>query len=290
RLKPELPRAAVARARAALQSAEARLELASAELRRQQNLKGQGVASDSEFDRTQSEARTAEASVAEARASLLDAETRLAKTEIRAPFSGVVGVIDLEPGAYVRAGDPVAELADLTEIEVSVGVGDQEVLAIQAGDAVVLRVDALGGRAFEGRVQRPGRTPDSTTRKYPVPIRVPNPEGELLPGMLGTVTFSLGEPRSVLRIPRRAVQREFDLEYLYVLDGADSAGTRVERRRVRTEPVPFRPELLEIREGLDVGERIAVSSLRDLRGGELVRTRELAPVSSELAAEEAPTP
>jgi len=299
RLDPELPGASVARARAALRSAEARRELAAAELARQQELSNQGVASAAELDRVQSEARTGDAGVAEAKASLLDAETRLAKTAIRAPFAGVVGSIDLQPGAYVRAGDPVTSLADLTEIEVEVGVSDQEVLSILPGDTVSLRVDALGTERFEGRVERPGRTPDASTRKYPVPIRVANPDGRLLPGMLGTVTFSLGDEQSVLRIPRRAVQREFDLEYLYVVEPDAAAGpeagagqtARVVRRRVQTQAVPFQPELVEIREGLRAGERVAVSSLRDLRDGKRVRTRaqrQLGSVQPALADEAAP--
>ncbi len=274
RLDPELPRAAVARARAALRSAEARRELASAELARQQRLAGRGVASTAELERAESEARTGEAAVEEARAALLDAQTRLAKTEIRAPFAAVVSRLDLEPGAYLQSGQSVADLADLSEVELEVGVSEGDILALRDGDAARVAVEAIHGRWFDGRVVRPARTADPVTRRYPVTVRLPNPEGVLLPGMIATVRFELGDARPVLRIPRRAVQREFDLEYLFVLEGGDADEARVSRRRVSTRTVPFRPELLEVREGLAGGERVAVSGLRELRDDLRVRVRE----------------
>lgn len=279
RLDPELPQAAVARARAALRSAEARRELADTELERRRELSERGVASTAELDRTASEARTAAASVEEARAALLDAETRLAKTRIRAPFAGVVSRLDLEPGAYVRPGEGVADLVDLSELEIEVGVSDQDILALRDGAPARVAVEAVHGRWFEGRVVRPGRTADPVTRRYPVPVRLANPDRLLLPGMIATVRFELGEARPVLQVPRRALLREFDLEYVFRLEPAaggeaadDVAVAR--RQRVRTRAVPFRPELLEVEEGLAAGARVAVSGVRELRDGQRVRVRE----------------
>ncbi len=274
RLDTDLARAAVARARAALASAEARRSLADAELARRQELSQKGVASAAELDRAESEAQTGEAAVAEARAALLDAETRLAKMNIRAPFAGTVGEIDLEPGAYVGPGAPVTTLVDISAVELVVGVSDEEILALRPGDEARIEVDVFPGREFVGTVQRPGRAPDETTRKYPVPVRLPNPDGALLPGMLGKVRFTLGDGHLALRVPRRAVLREFDLEYLFVLEPTDERATATaRRRRVRTIPVPFHPELLEVVEGLEAEEAVATTGARDLRDGLAVRTR-----------------
>ncbi|MDJ0865889.1 MAG: efflux RND transporter periplasmic adaptor subunit [Myxococcota bacterium] len=279
RLDPALPRVAVERAQAALLSAEASARLARAELARSQELTRKGVTSSAAQERAEAEERTGDAAVAQARAALHDAETRLEKTEIRAPFAGVLSSLDLEPGAYLRPGDRVAELADLAEIEIEVGVSDEEILALRDGDPAGVTVEALPGQRFAGRVHRPGRTADARTRKYPVPVRVPNPDGALLPGMLGTVTFELGGEQPALRVPRRAVGREFDLEFVYVLEAPDgeAVSARAQRRRVATRPVPFRPELLEVRDGLEPGERVALSGLRELRDGLLVRVRDTGP-------------
>ena len=240
RLDPALQEAAVARARAALLRSQATESLAVAELGRQTELSSQGVASAAVFDQAQSSAQGAAAEVAEARAALLDAQTRLDKTRIRAPFDGIVTALDLEPGAYVQPGMPVAEMADLSSVEIEVGLSDQQILAVGHDLPVRVSIEALPGRSFAGRVFHPGRTADARTRKYPVPVRIPNGEAALLPGMLGTVHFKLGDAQSVLRVPAKAVFHEFDLGYVYVLEGGD-AGSTARRRRVGTLPIAFEP-------------------------------------------------
>ncbi len=286
RLDPALPEAAVEQARASLLRAEASARLARSEVARQRELSRQGVASASELDRAESQDQTSDAEVAQARAALNDAETRLAKTEIRAPFGGVVSALDLEPGAYLAPGMAVAELADLGEVEIEVGLSDQEILAVSDRMPVRVSVEALPGRWFDGHVVNPGRTADAQTRKYPVAVRVPNSDGTLLPGMLGTVRFELGDARPVLRIPRRSVSREFELEYLYVLEPADGGDT-ARQRRVKTRPVAFQPELLEITDGVEAGERIATSGVAALRDGQLVRVRQSASTAARPAEDPA---
>jgi multidrug efflux pump subunit AcrA (membrane-fusion protein) len=100
--------------------------------------------------------------------------------------------------------------------------------------------------------------------------------------MLGTVRFELGDATRVLRIPSRCVVREFDLEYVFVLEPATSEEGVAEvavahRRRVTTRPVAFHPELLEVTRGLAAGERIVSGGLRELRDGLRVRVREPVP-------------
>jgi membrane fusion protein (multidrug efflux system) len=275
RLDPALPEAAVARARAAARQAEAADRLARAELGRQRNLSQGGVNSAAELDRADTEARRAAAQVAEARAQLVDAETRLAKTRIEAPFSGVVHLLDLEPGAYLQPGQPVAEIVDLSEVELEVGVSDRQIMALEDGAPVRVAVDVYPGEAFQGRILRRARAPDAATGKYAVPVRVANPEERLLPGMLASVRFELGDARPTLRVPRRAVLREFELDYVYALESVDGEdGVALARRRlVKTRPLPFRPDLVEVLDGLASGERIAITGLRELREGLRVRVR-----------------
>ena len=274
RLDPALPDAAVKRAQAAVLRAEAQDRLAQSELGRQRNLSKRGVTSSADLDRAESEARSGRARVAEAEAELVDAKIRLAKTEIRAPFAGFVTELDLDPGTYLQPGQRVAEVADLSQIEVGVGVSAREILALTVGDPVELRVQALPGERFKGEIASLSRTADSKTRKYRVPVRFANAELRLLPGMLGTLRFKLGGSRSAVIVPRRAVREEFDLDYLYVLDPAEEGRAVARRRRVATQPLAFRPEIIEVTSGLEPGEVIATTGVRELRDGQLVRVRE----------------
>ncbi len=273
-LERDFYQAALDRAKGALLRANANKQLAKAELERQRGLAERKVASARDLDRAEADQKVRSGEALEAKASLDDANTRIAKTEIRAPFAGVVNQLDLEPGAYLRAGDVVAEVFDLSAIEVEVGVTEQQVVALAVGDAVVLEVDVFPSEVFEGSITRLGRGVDAETKKYPVEVRVPNPEERLLPGMIGSIRFDLGARDPAIRIPRRATQKEFELVYVFVLEPSAGAGATVRHRRVETRAVPFRPELIEILGGLEDGEKIAVSGMRELHDGLSVRIKE----------------
>ena len=266
RLESDLLRAALQRAEAALVRARASDQLARIELDRQKGLSRQSVGSAAELNRAESEERSGYAQVAEAEAALVEARTRLSKAEIAAPFAGVVKEIDLEPGSYLRLGERVAELIDLASVEVEVGVSDREVVALVPGDRAELRVDVYPGEVFAGEIVSVGRDVDDRTKKYPVVVHVPNPEERLLAGMLGELRLRLARDRSVVRIPRAAVLREFEIDYVWVVRDRDGL-LRAERRRIEGRAVPFHPELLEVIAGLRDGERIAISGTRDLREG-----------------------
>ena len=276
RLDPALAAAAVERARATLSSARAIADLGRALHERQKELAQQGVGSRTEFDRTLSEATRSAAAVAEARAALIEAETLLEKTVIRAPFSGVVSRFELEPGAYVRTGDAVAEMADLAEIEIDVGVDDRQIIALDEGSPVRVAADAIPGEWFEGRIASLGRVPDAASQKYRVPVRVENADMRLLPGMLGRVRLTLGDESPTIRVPRRAIGREYELDFVWVLEpetGIDGGEiiANARRRRVRAIPVPFRPDLVDVSSGLEEGDVVATSNLRELSEGLRVR-------------------
>ena len=270
-LERDLLEAALQRQEAQLSRARADYDLAKLELGRQLGLKQKNVSSAAELDRARGTERARLADRKQAQAALTDARVRLDKATIRAPFAGVVQKLDLEPGAYLRPGEPVAEILDLSEIEIEVGVTDREVVALRPGDLVSVAVDVFPDEIFGGVIRRLGRSPDDQTQKYPVQVRVPNQDGRLLPGMLGHVRFDLGEREPAIRVPRAATQTEYEIAYVYVLDGRDPP--HVARRRVTTRHVPFRPDLLEVTKGLREGERIAVTRVRELRDGLPVRLR-----------------
>jgi membrane fusion protein (multidrug efflux system) len=266
RLDATARRAAVERAESALIRARAAHRLAKLELERQQNLSKREFASTADLDRTLNQERAAYAALGEARATLTEARDRLAKTEIRAPFAGTVNWLDLEPGSYLKAGERVAEILDLSSIEIEVGVTDRQVVALGAGDPVELVVDVFPGERFVGSIARLGRSAAAQSQRYPVEVQVPNPGEQLLPGMVAEVVFEIGADASAIEIPRHATIREYELDYVYVLESRNGVW-HARRRRVSLRPVPFRPDLVEIVEGLDGGERIAETGVAELRDG-----------------------
>jgi membrane fusion protein (multidrug efflux system) len=256
RLDPALPRAELIRAQASY-------DLAKAELDRQQQLGTQSVASKAELDRAVAEERRSYAALLEARA-------RLGHTTISAPFDGLVNSLDLDPGAFVSPGTPIAEVLDVSTLELTVPVSDRQIGAIAVGDVARVRVDPLGNRLVEGKVVRKGRAPQAETQRYPVVIELSGDEAgrALLPGMLAHAMLEVGTAPTI-RLPSQAVIRQFELDYVYEIDSQDVA----KRVRVSTRPVPFRPDQVEVQEGLADGARVAVSAISQLRNGVAVDAR-----------------
>ncbi len=253
-LDSSLPRAEVIRA-------EAIHRLARSELSRQERLGSRSVASEAELDQAKAEERRSFAA-------LLEARTRLDHTRITAPFDGLVNSLDLDPGAYVQPGTLIAEILDLSSIEVTVLVGDRQVGVIQPGSVAQVRIDALGSERFSGRVDRVAGAPRHDGPRYPVVVVLDNASRRFRPGMLAHVLFEVGTA-SAIRLPTRAIQREFELDYVFVLDDNDAA----RRVRVSTRPVAFRPDRIEVREGLSDGDRVIVTAIEQLRIGMRVIVR-----------------
>lgn len=276
RVDPVFLRVAAQRAEAAVERARAVHKLARLEMQRQRGLARGEVVSAADLDRAQSEDRSTHAALLEARAALEDAQARLERAEVRAPFAAVVHRLELEPGAYLRPGSEVAQLVDLSTVEVGIEVTDRQVVALQVGQPVWVEVPVYAGERFEGTIAALGRAAQEGTRKYPVTVRLPNPDEKLLPGMVTTAHLRLAAAAPSLKIPREAVRREFEIEYVFVLEPDESGRARARRRRVVTRSVPFAPETVEIVSGLRDGERVAVSGVRELRDGVLVRVKDRA--------------
>ncbi|MCP4006227.1 MAG: efflux RND transporter periplasmic adaptor subunit [bacterium] len=272
-LDTTLRRAAVGRAEAGVLRARAAHRLAKTDLERQRGLADRQVASASELDRALNQERASFASLTEARAALTEAREHMIKSSITAPFAGTVNWLDLEPGSYVRVGDRVAEILDLSEIKFEVGVSDQQVVALHTGDLVQVQVGVFPGETFDGRIASIGKAPDDISQRYPVEILLANEQERLLPGMLADAVIQIGAERPSIRIPRRATVREFELDYVFLLVEKDGRHS-VQRRRISLRPVPFRPQFVEVVAGLSTGDRIAGSSVERLREGLTVSIEE----------------
>lgn len=261
-----LLRAAAERADAALLRARSAHRLAQLELERFSSLQGKGVVSAAELDRAQNDERAALGALNEAEAVRREAGEMLTRAVIRAPFDGVLNDLEFEIGDRLEVGQQVGVVLDLAEVEVDVGVTDREIVALHAGDPVMLRAGVYAGREFPGTIRRVASALDEQTRKFPVEIVAANPERRLLPGMVVTVSAQAGVSAPAIRIPRQATVEEFGVTYVYVI-AARGDGLVATRRRIGARAVAFRPTELQVVEGLAAGERIATSNLRNLSDG-----------------------
>jgi RND family efflux transporter MFP subunit len=152
--------------------------------------------------------RRAEIELQSAESALRKAQNDLTNAVMIAPFSGRVMSVSGKVGDSVAANATVVELADLTQIEVQASVGQQDVVAVQAGQSATITFDARPGETFTGKVSRvvPKRASSSGAVTYTVFLAVDKVPAGLLPGMTADAEIIVAERKNVLTLPRRSVR------------------------------------------------------------------------------------
>ncbi len=142
--------------------------------------------------------------------------TRLAKTKIRAPFSGITGIRRVSPGDFVGAGLDLVNLEDLTQIKIDFKVPETLLRHLAPGQPIELTTDAYTGKTFNGTVYVIDPQVELTTRSVQLRARIPNPQQLLRPGMFAQVLLTYGEDERALMIPEEAVMPKQDKIYVYL--------------------------------------------------------------------------
>lgn len=165
--------------------------------RARQQLAYKGI-SKAEFDSAEANVKAAEAGINQQQA-LID------KRQLRAPFSGNIGIVVLTPGSYVKAGDVVLTLQQLDPVFVDLNVPQDKLAEIKVGQTIVLSLEAYADRPFLGEITAISPKLDIATRNAQVEASVPNTEKLLRPGMFASVSVQVGEEKPYLTLPQSAI-------------------------------------------------------------------------------------
>jgi membrane fusion protein (multidrug efflux system) len=140
-----------------------------------------------------------------AEADLAWIRARLQKTRIVAPFAGILGARQISPGAFVRAGSPITDLAQIQQLRVTFSAPERYYANLQRGAEVNVSTTAYPALALKGRVEVIEPVVDLATRRAKIIARIDNPGGKFRPGMSANVTVILSERQNALVIPSEAV-------------------------------------------------------------------------------------
>jgi len=251
---------------ASLASAEADLNLSRLEFQRARSLLDRQAISRSEYDRLNAESQKAAASVAQLHASL-------SKKRILAPFSGTIGIRQVDVGDYIAAGTPIATLQDLTTLYVDFFLAEQHVPLLTLGQRVQLQVAAYPGERFEGVISALNPKVETTTRNVQVRAELGNPDGRLLPGMFADLQVLLPTETAQVVVPETAITYTlYGNSVLLVTEGTPPEGVSsdepylvVERRFVTTGE--RRDGLTVVLDGLEGGEQVITAGQLKLDSG-----------------------
>ncbi len=203
----------------------------------------QGAGAPQDLDDAAAALKVAEANLALAR-------SRLSKTRIVAPFSGVLGARRVSEGAFIRAGQTITNLAKLDELRVNFSAPERYLGQLRRGAEVSISTTAYPGYVVRGRIDVVDPVLDPGTRSARIVARVRNPGGRFRPGMSANVSAVLSQRPNALTIPSEAIFAEGNQSFAYIVK-ADSSVTRV----ALTLGTRL-PDVVEVVKGVEPGQTV----------------------------------
>jgi len=211
-----------------------------------------------------------------AKSQLDSARIRLAKSQVRAPWSGHVAARIAERGDYVDVGQALYELVDSDPLKVHASVSSDDVPYLKVGEEANVVVDALPDQSFTAKVVRLGAELDPASRTLDLEAALPNPAGTLKPGMYGRMHLPLRTLQGALVVPLSALVDFESGKVLYVVENG-----RAVRRSIVSGPVLGDEVVIE--QGLQPGDAVIVAGQDQVADGQKVETQ-AAPKKAPMAA------
>ncbi len=202
-----------------------------------------------------------------------ESKTALRQTEVRAPFSGQLGLRQVSMGAFVDAGDAIVRLTQTDPLRLVFTLPEKEAAHLRPGQAV-RGVAGDCTHRFASAVEIVDPSIDPQTRAIRAQAQVQNPQRTLRPGMSARVVVEIGHDDDALTVPQEAVVRRGTRKMLYVV----SPTSEVEERGV--EIGQHFAERVEVRSGISAGETVVVAGQQRIRPGTLVDVRPHVPVTN----------
>src|SRR5438128_4743488 len=214
---------------------------------------------------------TAKAQYDVAKANLDRLETLLGFAKITAPFAGVITRRMVDRGAFIPAATSssaaqsaaLVTVMDFSRLRVQVAIPEPEVLVIKNGLPAQMTVEELPGRAFAGTVTRYSHSLDEATKTMLTEIEIPNPQGELFPGMYASVKLVLERKNEALLLPAEAL----------VVEKSKVSVFTVQDNKAKKVPVKtgFNDGIsVKIVDGLKVEKRVVLVGKQTLTDGQSV--------------------
>ena len=263
--------------RAKLAEGDASLVKARLDLERAKTLFAAESLTKPDLDSAQANFDAAAARITAARAEIALAQESLRDTALVSPATGIILERRIEVGTLAAAGTVGFVVADLSAVKARFGIPDGMIQSIALGDAIGVSVEAVAATTFAGRVTAIAPTADAQSRVFDVEVTIPNKDGRLRPGMIGTV--AVGQPagdakagaKPPLTVPLTAVIRsqagagQFAVLVVERRDAVDVARVRhVELGEVMGNGIA-------VLKGVNAGDRVVVSGATLLVDGEQVR-------------------
>ncbi|MEA9600564.1 efflux RND transporter periplasmic adaptor subunit [Polynucleobacter sp. MG-28-Ekke-A2] len=209
----------------------------------------------------------------------------VAKKNLKAPFSGRVGIVSINPGQYVNPGDKLLTLQTLDPIFVDFNLPQNNAELIQVGQEVEVTTDAFKDASFTGKITAVSPKVDTNTRNIQVEAQLANPDKKILPGMFANVNIKLGDQVKYLTLPQTAVTYNPYGSTIFIAKPTgkkDKQGNpALEAQQVFVTTGLTRGDQVAILKGVDEGATVVTSGQLKLKNGTpLIINNKLQPANS----------
>jgi membrane fusion protein (multidrug efflux system) len=241
--------------RARLNELNINIQEAQRQLKRITNLAKTSVASEQLLDEQQ-------AKVKGLRAQIEVAKAKLEELQLKAPFSGILGIRQVSVGAYLTPSAIITTLDDLRKVKVDFNISESHLPSLSNGQQVKAVSVAYPGQIFTGIISSINSRVDANTRSVQVRALIDNPEMKLRPGMLLQINLQKRVLESLV-VPEKAIIPNEDKQFVFVI---------VDGKAVQKEVVTGlrRPGVVQIISGLQSGDKVVTEGALRLRNGSAV--------------------
>lgn len=249
---------------AQLRALEASENLARVNLKRMETLLAQRTTAKAEYD-------TALATHRQILAEMDALRAVISKKTIRAPFSGTLGIRQVNLGQNLGDADVIASLQHLDTVHVEFVLPQQQVAQVAPGVTVRVTSDAVPGRTLEGRLTAIEPLADSSTRTVRMQALLDNPGQALRPGMFVNVGVALPERRDVTLVPATAVLYAAYSDSVFLIEQAEGNGTG--GLKLRQQFVTLgerRGDFVAVTKGVEPGQTVVSTGVFKYRNGQSV--------------------
>jgi membrane fusion protein (multidrug efflux system) len=246
-----------------LNSSRAEYELRRKTLARQQELVAEKLVSEQDMD-------NAVGALEMATAALRNAEIMLERARLKAPLDGLIEERLVEPGEYVKTGDPLLRLVQIDQLKVNVDVPEKDVLFLHPGDEVEVLAAQPGVEkplSLRATLIHVSYVADAPTRTYGVRLKVDNRAATLRPGMIVRARFLRRQLDQVLAVPLYAIINRDDKKLLFVRQNDRAVARQVELGAIINGDVV-------VTAGLDAGDEVIVKGQHMLADGSRITLAE----------------
>ena len=216
------------------------------------------------YDTSKADAKSKQAQV--------EAQTALvAKKNIKAPFSGRVGIVTINPGQYINPGDKLMTLQTLDPIFIDFNLPQSDAANIQVGQSITVTTDAFKNASFVGKITAVSPKVDTNTRNLQIEAQIDNPDKKVLPGMFANVNIDVGGQLNLITVPQTAVTYNPYGSTVFISKDSgkkDKEGKPIfEAQQVFVTTGQTRGDQVSILKGLEEGMTVVTSGQLKLKNG-----------------------